>query len=398
MTLPTLTAPPTAPDRTDPTTFATRADAFVGWWSTAVTEQTAFGAAVVAQAIATNYNATSTTSTLIGTGSKSMTWSTGSLLQVGQPVRVASTASPANYMDGQVTAYNSTTGAATVNVASVGGSGTLAAWTISLSAASGALMSTGDQTMSGSLGIGSLISAADLSVTKNITGATTSWGARLTSVVQSDVTSQATGYSSGMGSAAAAFTLGDFAHFRAEQGTLGAGSTITHQYGFAVQNNLTGGTNNYGFYSNLAAGSGRWAFFGNGTAQSYFGGNVSFNASLLDASSGNDVGGYKGSPINAQNGNYTLALTDKGKTIYSENVGAQTITIPTNAAVAFAINDTMISIFNNGTTAITISTTGITIYQAGTANTGNRTLAAKGYCTVQKLKTDTWVILGTGLS
>jgi hypothetical protein len=397
MTLPTLTAPPTAPDRTDPTTFAARADAWTAWLPTNVTEYTAFGAAVVAQAQAQNYNATSTTSITIGTGSKSMTWSTGSLLQVGQAVRVASTASPANYMDGQVTAYNSSTGAATVNVTSVGGSGTLAAWTISLSAASGALMSTGDQTMSGSLGIGSLISASLLSATKNITGATTSWGFRATAVVQSDVTAQASAYSSGIGTAAAAFTLTDLAHYRADQGTFGAGSTVTNQYGFKVENTLTGATNNFGFYSNIATGTNRWNFYAAGSAPSYFAGGAVFGNLIIDASS-NDVGGYKGSPINTQSGNYQLVLTDQGKTIYSKNVGAQNVTIPTNASVAFPVG-AMITIFNNGSTAITIVTTGITLYQAGTVNTGDRTLAVKGYCTVQKLESpNTWVILGTGLS
>jgi hypothetical protein len=46
-------------------------------------------------------------------------------------LRIASTASPTNFMTGEVTAYNSSTGALTVNVTNTSGSGTLAAWTIS---------------------------------------------------------------------------------------------------------------------------------------------------------------------------------------------------------------------------------------------------------------------------
>jgi hypothetical protein len=104
-----------------------------------------------------------------------------------------------------------------------------------------------------------------------------------------------------------------------------------------------------------------------------------------------------GLTINAQSGNYSLALADTGKFIYSTNVGAQTITVPTNAGTALPIGST-VTIVNNGTTAITISTTGITMYLAGAGTTGNRTLAIKGVATTIKVATDTWFISGSGLS
>lgn len=79
--------------------------------------------------------ATSTSSVAIGTGSKSFTLAqTGKSFVVGQYVQVVSTASPANYMVGAVTAYNSGTGAMTIsvtNAANVGGSGTFSAWAVS---------------------------------------------------------------------------------------------------------------------------------------------------------------------------------------------------------------------------------------------------------------------------
>jgi len=81
-----------------------------------------------------SYSATSTTSLSIGTGSKSLTIETGKGFTIGQPVLIASTAAPSNYMNGQVTAYNSTTGAMTVNVTNIGGSGTIASWAVSVSA------------------------------------------------------------------------------------------------------------------------------------------------------------------------------------------------------------------------------------------------------------------------
>ncbi|MEN9885538.1 MAG: hypothetical protein RL758_116 [Pseudomonadota bacterium] len=78
--------------------------------------------------------ATSTSSVSIGTGSKSFTLAqTGKSFVVGQYVQVVSTASPANYMVGAVTAFNSGTGAMTIsvtNAANVGGSGTFSAWAV----------------------------------------------------------------------------------------------------------------------------------------------------------------------------------------------------------------------------------------------------------------------------
>ena len=116
--------------------------------------------------------------------------------------------------------------------------------------------------------------------------------------------------------------------------------------------------------------------------------------SVTRAKAGNDLLGVA---PNAQSGAYTLALTDIGAHVYSTNAGAQTITVPTNASVAFPVG-AAISLVNNGTTAITISTTGITLKQAGTTNTGNRTLAVNGLATLLKVATDTWFISGAGLT
>lgn len=81
-----------------------------------------------------SYSATSSTSLSIATGSKSLTIEAGKSFAIGQPVLIASTAAPSNYMSGQVTAYNTGTGAMTVNVTAIGGSGTIASWAVSVSA------------------------------------------------------------------------------------------------------------------------------------------------------------------------------------------------------------------------------------------------------------------------
>lgn len=79
-------------------------------------------------------SATSATSLAIGTGSKSFTIQVGKAYSIGQFLVIAYTITPANYMIGQITAFDSGTGAVTVNVASVGGSGTYATWSVALTA------------------------------------------------------------------------------------------------------------------------------------------------------------------------------------------------------------------------------------------------------------------------
>lgn len=80
-------------------------------------------------------SATSTTSLTIGTGPKTLTIQTGKMFSVGQSVVIADTANPAgNYMWGIISSHDSATGALTVNVAEINGTGTKTDWTVSLSA------------------------------------------------------------------------------------------------------------------------------------------------------------------------------------------------------------------------------------------------------------------------
>lgn len=70
------------------------------------------------------------------------------------------------------------------------------------------------------------------------------------------------------------FTVNSITHFVASQGTFGANSSVTNQYGFIVSSNLVGATNNYGFYSGLPLSVGKWNLYMGGTANNYLGGNL----------------------------------------------------------------------------------------------------------------------------
>jgi hypothetical protein len=116
--------------------------------------------------------------------------------------------------------------------------------------------------------------SAQMKYSGNATGATGVYYHFTDPTVQSDVTANHTTYLSIPSTQATAFTLNVLTHFQAQQGTIGASSVVTNQYGFNVQSNLTGATNNFGFYSNIPSGTGRWNFYANGTADNYFAGAV----------------------------------------------------------------------------------------------------------------------------
>ena len=185
MTAPVIPTLPTAPSRSnDPDTFVARADAHVAAltpWTTAAnnfatyfdttyiasvdairddattqagiattqagnaatsastattqagiaTTKAAEAAASAASAVLSpGTQATSTSSVTIGTGSKSFTLAqTGKNFVVGQWVAITDAALPdTNWMTGPITAFNSGTGAITINVANINGSGTISSW------------------------------------------------------------------------------------------------------------------------------------------------------------------------------------------------------------------------------------------------------------------------------
>ena len=108
------------------------------------------------------------------------------------------------------------------------------------------------------------------------------------------------------------------------------------------------------------------------------------------------AGGSVSYPQNIQSGNYTLVLSDAGKHIYSANTGTQTITIPTNASVAFPLG-TLITIVNEGTTAILLSASGVTVEANGSTSVVSAPIVPVG-ASVQLLKmtTNGWkVTFGT---
>ena len=116
---------------------------------------------------------------------------------------------------------------------------------------------------------------------------------------------------------------------------------------------------------------------------------------LADGTIHDSIGPLRRLGINAHNAaTYTLVAGDAGKLV-REATNSANITIPQNV---FSAGD-MISIFNvsGGNNTITQGT-GTTLYNTADGATGNRTLAAKGVCTIVCTSTNEFIISGSGLS
>ena len=107
--------------------------------------------------------------------------------------------------------------------------------------------------------------------------------------------------------------------------------------------------------------------------------------------------GYIGSPqVSGGASAYTLALTDAGDHVYFTGGSTATLTVPTNATVAFPIGTTILAL-NNNSGNLTISGAGVT-FQLANGSTGNRTVATKGMASLLKVATDTWWVAGPGVT
>lgn len=110
----------------------------------------------------------------------------------------------------------------------------------------------------------------------------------------------------------------------------------------------------------------------------------------LGATVDGQVIGYRGLPQNTKTSSYVLVATDRGKHISITTGG---VTVP--AGVFSATDGDTVVIFNASATPQTITQgASATLRQAGTTNTGDRTLAAWGLCTVLCVDTNVFAITG----
>lgn len=205
----------------------------------------------------------------------------------------------------------------------------------------------------------------------NLTTATSAYGFFNAPTVQSDVTLAAYGSYSAIATANTTTVPTIYSNY-VTQGTIGTGSTITTQVGYAVSSAFVGATNNYGFQGALTAATGRWNLYMSGNAQNYLAGNLGIGTATptvpLEV-----VGGIKGSSY-IQGGYTALA---NGTTAMALGTNTVVKVTPTAAAtftttVSPAGSRASLIILTSGTTSYTI-TFGTGFVTTGTLATGTVT-------------------------
>lgn len=106
--------------------------------------------------------------------------------------------------------------------------------------------------------------------------------------------------------------------------------------------------------------------------------------------------GYLGAPQIIVSGAYTTVMSDAGKHFYHTSGSAHTITIDSNANVAYPIGTILTFINENGGGNVTIAITSDTLRWG--SSTGSRTLAANGTATAIKVTSTVWRLTGDGIT
>ena len=133
------------------------------------------------------------------------------------------------------------------------------------------------------------------------------------------------------------------------------------------------------------------------SSTTFSGATYTFSGNIAGNTNGFTIG-YLNIPQVTFNANSTLALTDAGKHYYSTSSGNLTMTIPNNSSTSFAIGSA-VNLINQGTGTVTVAQgSGVTLYFAGNSTAANRTVTSYGVATVQKVATDTWFIVGVGIT
>jgi hypothetical protein len=145
-----------------------------------------------------------------------------------------------------------------------------------------------------------------------------------------------------------------------------------------------------------------FANYGNVNVAAYLASGIATNINITGNITANVAGfsiGYRDLPqIIASN--VTLALSDASEHFYANTGAPTTITVPSNANVAFPIGTTIV-IVNRGAGNVTIQNQAAGapfLYLAGNATTTtSRTLTQYGMATLLKTETNLWFVNGTGL-
>lgn len=111
-----------------------------------------------------------------------------------------------------------------------------------------------------------------------------------------------------------------------------------------------------------------------------------------------DEAGFLIAPQNTQNSDYTLVISDAGKTLLHTNSTGYAWTIPPNSSVAFPVG-TVVVLANTGTGTITLTRgAGVALYIGGSTTSQDVDIDQNGFASLIKVATNGWLVQGSALS
>jgi hypothetical protein len=130
---------------------------------------------------------------------------------------------------------------------------------------------------------------------------------------------------------------------------------------------------------------------------SYLSGMATYVQRLADLYASQSIDYHPQVPVSAA---YPIDYADSGRHIFHiDGDTARTATIPANGTAPWDIGTELLFVngAGSGVLSIAIAAPGV-LRLAGSTSTGTRSLAANGMATAMKIKEDTWIISGTGLT
>ena len=127
------------------------------------------------------------------------------------------------------------------------------------------------------------------------------------------------------------------------------------------------------------------------------GGNLIATGNIDATVNGFDIG-YLEIPQVSLSANTTAGLSDSGKHYYSTTASTLTLTIPSNANVAFPTGSAITVVVQSAGDVNILTQSGVSLYLAGNSTAANRTVGSYGMATIMKVASDTWFISGSEIS
>lgn len=205
--------------------------------------------------------------------------------------------------------------------------------------------------------------------------------------------------------AAGSAAMGTLVHYAVgatggNAGTIGAGSSVTTQYGFLFLPDYLATTNNYGFYSELVSGSGSYNLYFLGNAPNIIGGPVTLGVTGTFVGTLNFQNTTSGTatilPPTGALGTYNITLPNAASTlpIFGQQV---TFTGPT-AARSYALPDASSTIVTSSSVGVVTDTMLANAVKPAVALVATANLTLSGEQTIDGVLTSASLVLATGQS